>query len=173
MEEHDRIENRLHEAANRLVRIAEVRKSAIVLEDLTGLRLSHWSKNRKLNRRLRSWPRRKHHQYIEYKAEWAGVPVVKVDPGYTSRTCPVCGRIDKDSRKDRVFRCACGWECDRHVNAGLNIVEKAMASNGDVARAVQGRPDEVPLRPEDRRRDRGERDERRSGGPVGMSGEDK
>lgn len=138
--EHNRVEAILHNVANRLVDIAIIRKSAIILEDLTGLRPSHYDKVQR--RRISSWPRRKLHQFIEYKAEWNGVPVIKVDPRYTSRTCPVCGRIRYDSRKDKVFRCGdCGWECDDHINASLNILGKAMSLDRDVARAVKGRPD--------------------------------
>ena len=80
------------------------------------------------NRRLSSWPRRKLHRIIEYKAEWRGLPVVKVDPRYSSRTCPICGRI-QDSRMGAVFECSCGWRLDRHINASLNLLRTA-ASDG-------------------------------------------
>jgi len=84
--EHHRIEYRLHQVANSVLKFAEERKSAIVLEDLTGMRPK---RSKELNRRLSMWPRRKLHQIIEYKAQWKGVPVVKVDPRNSSRTCPI------------------------------------------------------------------------------------
>jgi putative transposase len=119
--EHHRIDYRLHEAANAVLKLAEEQKSKIVLEDLSGIR-PRWSKN--LNRRISMWPRRKLHQIIEYKAEWLGIPVVKVDPRYSSRRCPVCGRI-QDSRKGADFVCGCGWKINRHINASINLLRTA------------------------------------------------
>ena len=83
--EHHRVESRMHQVANAVVRFAEDKRSVIVLEDLRGMRPA-WSKD--LNRRLGLWPRRKLHSIIEYKAQWRGIPVVKVDPRYSSIKCP-------------------------------------------------------------------------------------
>jgi putative transposase len=84
--EHHRIDYRLHQIANSVVKFAEERKSAIVLEDLKGFKSK---RSKELNRRLSVWPRRKLHQIIEYKAQWKGIPVVRVDPRNSSRTCPI------------------------------------------------------------------------------------
>jgi len=84
--EHRRVDYRLHQVANSVLKFAEEKKSAIVLEDLRGMRPK---RNKELNRRLSMWPRRKLHQIIEYKAQWKGIPVVKVDPRNSSRTCPI------------------------------------------------------------------------------------
>jgi putative transposase len=119
MREHHRIDYRMHEVANTVLSFAEERKSMIVLEDLTGIKPR---RNKKLNRRISMWPRRKIHQIIEYKAAWRGIPVVKVDPRYSSRKCPVCGRI-QDSRKGTEFVCGCGWRMDRHINASINLLQ--------------------------------------------------
>jgi putative transposase len=119
--EHHRIEYRLHEVANTVLRLARERKSMVVLEDLSEIR-PRWSKS--MNRRISIWPRRKLHQIIEYKAEWLGIPVVKVDPRYSSRRCPACGRI-QDSRKGADFVCGCGWRINRHINASINLLQKA------------------------------------------------
>ena len=97
--EHHRIDYRLHQVANAVLSFAENRKSAIVIEDLTGIR---HKRNKDLNRRLSMWPRRRLHQIIEYKAQWRGIPLVKVDPRYSSRRCPICGRIP-DSRMGTLF----------------------------------------------------------------------
>ena len=121
--EHHRVEYRLHQVANAVLSFAENQKSAVVLEDLRGFR-PKW--NRELNRRLSLWPRRKLHQIIEYKAQWRGIPVVKVDPRNSSRTCPICGRIH-DSRMGTEFKCECGWHLDRHINASLNLLQTAIS----------------------------------------------
>jgi putative transposase len=117
--EHHRIDYRMHEVANAVLSFAEERRSMIVLEDLTGIKPRV---NKELNRRISMWPRRKLHQIIEYKAAWRGIPVVKVDPRYSSRKCPVCGRI-QDSRKGTEFVCGCGWHMDRHINASINLLQ--------------------------------------------------
>ncbi|MBU0684490.1 MAG: transposase, partial [Candidatus Thermoplasmatota archaeon] len=111
--EHHRVEYRLHQVADAVLSFADGHKSAIVLENLTGIR---FKRGKDLNRRLSMWPRRKLHSIIEYKAQWRGIPVVKVDPRYSSRKCPACGRI-QDSRMGTEFVCECGWHLDRHINA--------------------------------------------------------
>jgi putative transposase len=121
--EQHRVDYRLHQVANSVLKFAEERKSAIVLEDLKGMRRK---RSKELNRRLSMWPRRKLHQIIEYKAQWKGIPVVKVDPRNSSRTCPICGRI-QDSRMGAEFKCECGWRLDRHINASINLLQTAIS----------------------------------------------
>jgi putative transposase len=84
--EHHRIEYRLHQVADAVLSFADGHKSAIVLENLIGIR---FKRSKDLNRRLSLWPRRKLHQIIEYKAAWKGIPIIKVDPRYSSRKCPI------------------------------------------------------------------------------------
>ena len=120
--EHRRIEYRMHQVANAVLDFAEERKAAIVLEDLRGVFKPR--RDKALNRRLSMWPRRKLDQAIEYKAEWRGIPVVKVDPYNSSRRCPICGRI-QHSRMGTLFECECGWQTDKHVNAGINLLQTA------------------------------------------------
>ena len=119
--ERHRINYRLQKVANAVLKLAEERKSKIVLEDLTDIK-PRFSKT--LNRRISIWPRRKLHQIIEYKAAWLGIPVVKVNPRYSSRRCPVCGRIN-DSRKGADFSCKCGWRINRHIIASINLLRTA------------------------------------------------
>jgi len=134
--EHHRIEYRLHRVANVVISFAEDHRSAVVIEDLKGFK-PIW--NKELNRRLNLWPRRTLHQIIEYKAQWRGIPVVKVDPRYSSRTCPICGRI-QDSRMGAEFVCRCGWRLDRHINASLNLLQTAMSKGLEVAGGLRFNP---------------------------------
>jgi putative transposase len=121
--EHHRIEYRLHQVVNAVLSFAEKRKSAVVLEDLKGLRSK---RNKNFSRRLSVWPRRKLHAIIEYKAQWRGIPIFKIDPRYSSRKCPICGRI-QDSRMGTNFSCECGWRLDRHINASINLLQTAIS----------------------------------------------
>lgn len=46
----------------------------------------------------------------------------KVNPAYTSQTCPVCGNIDKKNRNHRMFLCInCHHSDDADINAAKNI----------------------------------------------------
>ena len=46
----------------------------------------------------------------------------KVNPAYTSQTCPICGNIDKKSRNHRMFLCTkCHHTDDADINAAKNI----------------------------------------------------
>jgi IS605 OrfB family transposase len=136
--ERSRVRQRLHLLSKRLVQFAEYSKAAIVLENLT----LHGAggRSRRMNRRLSSWPRGEIHRQIEYKAALAGVPIIKVNPAWTSKTCPVCGARRRD-RVGKDFVCLmCDWEMDRQINAGLNILKTALASNEALARAVRFQP---------------------------------
>jgi putative transposase len=121
--EHHRIEYRLHQVANTILSFAKSQESAIVLEDLTGIR---HKKSKDLNRRLSTWPRRELHRLIEYKAEDKGIPIIKVDPRYSSKKCPMCGSV-QHSRMGTwsEFACECGWRMDRHINASINLLQTA------------------------------------------------
>jgi putative transposase len=136
--ERNRVAQRLHRLSSGLVAAAEGKRAAIVLEDLSFQGTAGRSKKR--NRRLSSWPRSEIHRQIQYKAALEGVPVIKVNPHWTSKTCPVCGARRRD-RVGKVFVCLmCDWEMDRQINAGLNILKTALASNEALARAVRFQP---------------------------------
>jgi len=136
--ERRRVKQRLHLVSKRLVQFALASKSAIVLENLKLPSLH--GKSRRMNRRLSSWPNREIHRQIEYKAALRGVPVIKVNPAWTSKTCPVCGARRRD-RVGKDFVCLiCDWEMDRQHNAALNILKTALASNEALARAVRFQP---------------------------------
>jgi len=136
--EHHRIDYRLHRAANAVIEFAEGCESAIVLEDPRGMRPN---RSKDLNRRLSLWPRRKLHQIIEYKAAWKGIPVIKVDPSYSSRRCSACGRIPDSRMGTRAeFVCECGWHLNRHVNASMNLLQTAISKGLEVAGGLRFSP---------------------------------
>ena len=82
-------------------------------------------------------------QQLRYKAEWAGVQLIAVNPVNTSRTCSRCRAINKHKLAEyRVFKCpTCGLEIDRDLNAAINILNKSL-------KAQQGG---IPLPPHPRR----------------------
>jgi Transposase and inactivated derivatives len=67
-------------------------------------------------------------KYLEYKAFEKGKYFIKV-PKYfpSSRLCSHCGLIkEKLELSERVYKCDCGLQIDRDLNAAINIKEKAL-----------------------------------------------
>lgn len=98
----------------------------IALEDLKHIR-SRVTVRKGQRRVIHSWAFAQLRAFVEYKALLAGVKVVPVDPRNTSRTCPVCGCIDKANRPSQsVFSCtSCGYAANADVNAALVISARA------------------------------------------------
>lgn len=111
-----------HVISKQLVLKAKRTNRAIALEDLKGIR-SRIRARRQQRRELHSWSFHDLGNKILYKAELHGVPVVFVDPAYSSQTCSECGAIDKKSRKSQsVFHCVhCGALLHADANAARVI----------------------------------------------------
>ena len=115
-----------HKIAKHLVAEAERTARGIALEDLRGIR--ERVRLRKPQRAIHaSWSFAQLGQFIAYKARKAGVPVVYVDPAYTSRTCAECGHIDKANRVSQAwFACRnCGFVDHADRNSSRNIRARA------------------------------------------------
>lgn len=103
-----------HCISRRIVDKARAAGRAIILEDLTGIRGR--TKVRKPGRyRQQSWSFFQLRQFIAYKAAGAGVPLVLIDPAYTSQTCHLCG--ERGQRNGLVFSCTNHGDHDADVNA--------------------------------------------------------
>jgi putative transposase len=115
-----------HTLAKRIVEKAQRHSLGIALEDLQGIR-ERTTVKQSQRRQHSSWAFYDLRQKIEYKARLAGVPVVLVDPRNTSRTCPVCGCVDKRNRSDQAtFLCvSCGHFAPADTNAAVNIGRRA------------------------------------------------
>jgi putative transposase len=114
-----------HVIANRIVTEAERTGRGIALEDLTGIRAR--VRLRKPQRvTLHSWAFAQLGRYIAYKAALAGIPVVYVDPAYTSQTCSSCRHVSKKNRQDQARFCctSCGFAEHADVNAARNIAAR-------------------------------------------------
>lgn len=95
-----------------------------VLEDLTGIR-SASERVRAEDRYVQvSWPYYDLEQKLTYKAQMNGSMVIKVDPRYTSQTCPICGHTEKNNRDqaNHIFRCReCGYTSNDDRIAAMNL----------------------------------------------------
>ncbi|PDV97670.1 MULTISPECIES: RNA-guided endonuclease InsQ/TnpB family protein [Candidatus Chloroploca] len=118
-----------HNLSKRIVAKAEGTKRAIALEDLTHIR-TRITARRSQRATLHSWAFAQLQAFIVYKAAMCGVPVHRVDPRNTSRTCPMCGCIDKANRKTQAsFVCtSCGFAGPADVIAAVNIGRRAPVS---------------------------------------------
>ncbi|MFE7271416.1 RNA-guided endonuclease InsQ/TnpB family protein [Streptomyces sp. NPDC057623] len=115
-----------HKIAKHVVAEAERTGRGIALEELTGIR--ERVRLRKPQRATHSsWAFAQLGAFIAYKAEKAGVPVVYVDPAYTSRTCAECGHIDRANRVSQAwFACrSCGFVDHADRNSSRNIRARA------------------------------------------------
>ena len=95
-----------------------------VLEDLTGIR-SATERVRTKDRYVSvSWPYYDLEQKLEYKAIRNHQAVTKVNPAYTSQTCPKCGHSEKANRiKHRhIFCCRnCGYTSNDDRIGAMNL----------------------------------------------------
>jgi len=123
--EKERVDQALHRVSTLVVEKARANNEAIILERLKGIRYAHKKGNgegKARRRRISLWPFRQLQSYIDYKAKWAGVTVEYVSPSYTSKTCHLCGAINRKLRViERSWLCPCGAELDRDLNAAINI----------------------------------------------------
>ncbi len=136
------VNQQLHIIANEIVSYAkQFEKPVIVMEKLDGIRES-MNYSKKINKRLHAWSFRKLQQYIEYKANLEGIPVVYVNPKNTSRRCHRCGHVAQTN--GREFKCPkCGLKYNRDLNAAINIAHSLTRGVGWGSCEPPELPDEV------------------------------
>lgn len=131
-----------HGGRSRVVPEAARTSSGIALEDLGGIR-ERVRLRRPQRVTLHSWAFSQLGTFLEYKARRAGVPLVYVDPAYTSQECADCHHIEKDNRVGQaLFICRnCGVVAHADRNASRNL-----AARGEAA-WIAGRESRVPATP--------------------------
>lgn len=120
------VNSKLHEISKHIVSLAYQYNSLILLGNLKGIRKS--AKGKRFNRIVSNMPYNKLTKYIEYKANWLGIAVVKMNESGTSRTCSRCGYENKLNRKNQgLFVCKnCRYQANADFNAVKNIKKRSL-----------------------------------------------
>jgi len=109
--------------------------SLISLEDLEGIR-NRTTVRKSQRHNHSSWSFNQLREFVTYKAAIAGVPLVYIDPAYTSQECPICHCISRSNRPTRdEFACACcGFSGPADTVAARNIAFRVAVNLPIVAR---------------------------------------
>lgn len=121
-----------HEISRQLVNKAVASGRAIALEDLTGIRertntLPRTKKERRLSN---NWAFYMLRQFLTYKCILSGIPLIFVNPAYTSKSCYKCGHIG--NRNGKRFVCInpdCKNKCDPDYQGAKNIAALGRSIN--------------------------------------------
>ena len=121
-------ENRWMQDVNHCVSKALVKNNPkhtlFVLEDLSGIRNATERVKTKDRYVSVSWSFYDLEQKLMYKAKQNQSTVIKVDPRYTSQSCPVCGHVEKANRNKKIhlFDCKnCGYKSNDDRIGSMNL----------------------------------------------------
>lgn len=121
-------ENRWMQDVNHQVSKALVennpKHTLFVLEDLSGIRNATERVRIKDRYVSVSWSFYDLEQKLIYKAKQNQSIVIKVDPRYTSQTCPICGHTEKSNRNKKLhlFTCKnCGYKSNDDRIGAMNL----------------------------------------------------
>lgn len=130
---HAKIADKRNDFLHKLSRKIVDENQVIALESLN---VKGMQQNRSLSRSIADTGWSTVVRYIEYKAEWAGRTVVKIDRWFPStKRCSECGDVGETKLLSvRHWQCKeCGCVHDRDVNAAKNIRTAGLAGAADAA----------------------------------------
>jgi putative transposase len=116
-----------HRATRAVVDYAATHRRAVVMEKLENVR-SKDSKIRGYSEK-NQWAFAQFGSMLRYKCALRGIPLIEIDPAYTSQQCSRCGSIHKPDGKQFVCL-TCGHNDHRDANAAFNIARRGMPIAG-------------------------------------------
>jgi putative transposase len=126
---HERIGNQrndfLHKTSAKLVR--DNQTDTICVE---ALAVGNMVQNHALARSISDASWGEFIRQLEYKGQWYGKNIVKIDRFYpSSKTCSACGhKVEELPLSAREWTCKCGATHDRDINAAINIRNSGMGN---------------------------------------------
>ena len=120
---HQKVKNQRKDFQHKLSRHLVEKYDVIVIEDLD---MKAMSQCMNFGKSVMDNGYGKFVSLLEYKLKEKGGKLIRIGHFYpSSKTCSKCGAVKKELMlSERIYRCPCGNEMDRDVNAAINIREE-------------------------------------------------